>query len=184
MYHKYLFLLHAFFEIYQIEEREITKEKMLLGTYFVIVSAYFGTWFQSEKGMKSPEQVIDEACCSPKHLLPDSVVHFIALQVGMEHCGQLWCFYSVFYVLYFGWVMMISWLFEIALFSDKPNGLGWGLLMYILIELIFGVFLAASKWWKMIKESYETSKRYTKFKQENPHADIEQFKEEVNEPSA
>lgn len=151
---------------------------MILGLYFVIVSAYLAAWFVSQSGIKRPDEMIKETCCNPGLLLPRGVIDWLGMQVEMDHCGQIWCVLGVFFVLYFGWVMMISWLLEIALFSSKADGFGWGLLLYLLVELIIGVFYCFHRWIVMVRNSHDMLKRYRTLKNMDPETATDALKAE------
>lgn len=134
---------------------------MIIGIYLVCMSAYIGAWFVS-RHPESPDEVKREGCCRPTILLPRDLVEWLGMMVSADRCGQVWCILATLFMFYNILVVLISFILGAIVRGTESAGdmFGWGLLLYISIELVFAMLYGIHMTISIIRRSKEMLLKY------------------------
>jgi len=149
---------------------------MIIGLYFTITSGLIAGHFVAKHPSHFPDVIKTGfcetcTCCTPQMLLPLWMLQYLGMQTYDDKCGRLWCVLCGFFIFYcMIWVPSISWLLGIILFrssEDPGSEFGWGLLLYIVLELIVVFFFMVYLWFSEVRRSRERLKQLMNAKPED-----------------
>lgn len=118
---------------------------MILGFYFFVVVVLVGRKINASV-MDVSDSKDKDTCCDSRLLVPTWLAKYLMFMILGEHQRKLAMMMVMWGMLYTFYVFLLSWLFGWILFRSTRTPwemFGYGLLLYIVIELTIGLFFVA-----------------------------------------
>ena len=134
---------------------------MLIGTYLFGITVYRGC----EVTQKRYANIVNEEhfCCDTETVMPTTIYHFVGPMIEEGHASTLGWMMIALLVFYYSFVIGCSSLLGIAIThnqGDFGTQLGYGILVYLVVELVVIAFIVARWAWNLIQTHCTRVKKY------------------------